>query len=260
VAETAAGLQQALAQVRKERVHTTMLIEVLALLVFLAMAFAFVFREEGDRLNPWKDKADRFERALEEERRRSSALAKEILSLNAQINILEESIRRLEREEQGTLPANDSILVSKDVLKRTADKQANLEAMLEELTKQNALLRTQLAAARGKGGVDLPNCPVTAGFLVNVELLADGGFRTTRAWRPGADDAAAQVPGLGALASGSSLDRGRFLSLAGKVAGWGHSRPEPCGFRATVTERHSDVPLLKRQLGTVQQYFYVKWN
>jgi hypothetical protein len=252
--------EDALSRVRKERVHTTMLIEVLALLVFLSMAFAFVLKEEGDRLDPWKEKADRLEHQLAAQQRENASLRRQITSLQLEIDTLEASIRRLVAEHTGTLPPTGYVTLSTGEVSKWVGRHSNDQAMLEELRRENAALRAQLQAAHGKGGTDLPNCPVTAGFLLSIDVYGDGTFAAHPAWNSGAADIARRVPGVPSLSSGRQMDRSEFASLAGQVAHWGRGQPIPCGFRTKVTEHHGDLALYKRQVALVEQYFYVRRN
>lgn len=247
------------AEVRKERIHTTMLIEVLSLLVFMSMAFAFVMKEEGDRTNPWKEVADRYERQIKSLKVENKFLEARLFSLQRQIEALEASIKRLVAAHQGPLAANDKVVViPKAVFEGMSDKQGNSDQMVAELQREVASLRRRLQTVRGKGGVDLPNCPVTAGFLANVDLYGDGAFRVQPTWNKGAVDAAVKVPGLIALTSGKLLNRSQFQMYAGEVAQWGKKQAVPCGFRVRVLEHHVDLNLYKRQVGLVEQSFYVR--
>ena len=250
----------AVSRIRKERVHTTMLIEVLALLVFLSMAFAFVLKEEGDRVNPWKEKADRLEQQLAAERRETTQLRQRVNSLAQQVEALEASIRRLVAQHTGTLSPTDWVTIPRSELAKGTDKLSNAQAMLDELRHENSILRARLDTTRGKGGTDLPNCPVTAGFLLSVDVYGDGSFVAHPAWNAGAADSARQVPGVAAITSGRSLDRNAFGGLAAQISNWGRAQATACGFRAKVTEHHGDLGLYKRQVALVEQYFYVRRN
>ena len=244
-------------RVRKERIHTTMLIELLALLVFMSMAFAFVMKEEGDRVNPWKEKHDKVAAELRQAERRIVELRREVLTLSAKTRQMEAYIRRLLAAHEGPLPSNDRLApISREQYEDLMGKAGNDDAMLQELQRGNADLRAQLSAAKG-GGTDLPKCLVTPGYLLSIELLAGGDYRVSPDWAAGAEDVVRQVPGAMELAAGGSFGRDRFLALAGQVAGWGKAQPVPCGFRVRVRENHGDLGLYKRQLRTVEQYFYV---
>jgi hypothetical protein len=256
VSVSAPPADDAAIRIRKERIHTTMLIEVLALLVFMAMAFAFVVKEE-ERANPWREKAEKLERELAAARVENAELHRRIASLEAQNQALEDSLRRLVGKRDGTVPANDQVFIAKAVLDKLTDRLANAEAMVGELQRDNAGLRQKLAGPKA-GGIDRPVCTVTAGYLVSMDLLGDGGYRVRGAWNRGAN--VSQIPGLGGLDAGQVMTPAQFRTFAARIAEWGRSQPQPCVFRANALASHGNLRLYLRQLGVAEQYFYVHKN
>lgn len=243
----------ALVRVRKERVHTTMLIELLALLVFLAMGFAFLSREERDvsRLTLLNEQ---LRVDLAESVARIGALEREKRQLRIQVALLEESLRRFQSEHGGTLVANDSVVLSRRHFEEVSAGMSNNAAMLSESQMENALLRQQL----GRGGSDLPRCPVTPGYFVAIDLM-DDGFLVRPAWSANASVAASRVTGASALASARPLSRAEFQRLAGQVRNWGRAQQPPCAFRATVRRQHRNFELYDQQRRLAAQYFYTPW-
>lgn len=236
---------------RKERIHTTMLVELLALLIFLAFAFAFAMKEEGDRLNPWKQKYDKIVIELAEAKATIADQRHELRALSAKISSLEASIRRLAAAHDGPLAANDKLI---PLPKAEYDKLLNDRALLVALQTENTSLRSRLS----NGGTDRPNCLVTPGFLISVELLADGAMRVRPAWTPQARTSVAEVTGALALGEGGRMTSQQFAARAAQVDQWARSRTPSCGFRARVSESHGNLTLYKRQVRTVEQYFYVR--
>jgi len=255
----AGAVADAAARLRKERVHTSMLIELLSLLIFLSMAFAFVMKEEGENLNPWKEKYDRVAAELEAVKASNRWLRSRILHLDKEVLELKINLRRLLEVHKGTVRPNDQVLVPKDFVASISSQKANAEAVVEELQQENIRLRQQLAAARG-GGVDLPKCRIAPGFLFSIDLLGDGRYQVRPQWSAGAADAVAQVPGAMALARGGPFTREEFLAQSRRIRAWGRAQPVPCGFTALVTERHGRIGLYKQQVSTVEQSFYVRRN
>ncbi len=246
-------------RIRKERIHTTMLIELLVLLVFLALAFAFVTKDESS-VSSLQAKVDQLARDLGAARKQVSLLQLRNDELIAANRDLRQSLFRWMDRHQGTLAASDQpIVLPKSQFDKLTNRLGNADDMVKERQDENAKLRLQLAAARG-GGTDLPNCPVTAGFLIKVDLYGDGALVVHPAWNPGAADSVSQVPGALALASGGRLSGPEFQSRAAGVAAWGRSLATPCGFRAQVTEHHSNLTLYKTQVRAVERYFYVRRN
>lgn len=243
-------------RVRKERVHTTMLVEVLVLLIFMAMAFAFVTKDESktSRLQAEIDQLRADLKKADSELRDLNAANAALLEANA---ALKASLARWMNIPRQSLPANDQpVILPQTTFKNQIDQIQNLKAITAELIADNAGLRRQLARAKG-GGLDLPKCAVTPGFLISVTLLGDGEFVTKPLWIPVAASTAKAVPGLAALASSTARSQSDFGRLAAQVKSWGTSQLTPCAFTAIVTENHSNLGLYKRQISFVGRYFYV---
>lgn len=236
---------------RKDRIHTTMLIELLALLIFLAFAFAFAMKEEGDKLNPWKQKYDRVIVQLAEATKTIREQQHQLRVLEAKVVTLEASIRRLVAAHDGPLAANDRLI---PLTRGEYEKLLNDRALLAALQAENVGLRARL----NKGGTDRPNCLVTPGFLIGVELLANGNLRVRPTWTPEARTRVAEVPGALALGEGGSMSSQQFAARASQIDQWARRQTVPCGFRARVSESHGNLGLYKRQVRTVEQYFYVR--
>lgn len=236
---------------RKDRIHNTMLIELLALMIFLAFAFAFAMKEEGDRLDPWKQKYDQIAGELAQAKATIAKQLHQIRVLTAKVSSLEASIRRLAAAHDGPLAANDRLV---PLPRDEYDKLLNDRALLEALQSENAGLRARL----NNGGTDRPNCLVTPGFLINIELLANGGLRVRPAWTSEARARVTEVTGAVALGEGGTMSAQEFSSKASQVDRWARSQSQPCGFRARVSESHGNLTLYKRQVRTVEQYFYVR--
>lgn len=245
---------EAAVRMRKERVHTTMLIELLALLVFLALAYAFVSKDDSDRLNPWKTKYDESQRQLKAAKVQINGLLIEVNSLKQQVADIAETLRRFARDHKGTVASNDQLLISKDLYAIRMRELANAKAVAEQRQRENADLRDRLS---GKGGSDLPNCAVSPGaFIAAIELLPGDRYRVRPLWPESSKDAARDVDGLASLTGGRELSASEFIQFAQQVENWGDRQSPPCKFRVTVARRHSSLPLFERQLSVVEQRFY----
>lgn len=251
MADQAANAHANLLRVRKERVHATMLVEVLALLIFLAMAFAFVLRDEAVRTpNYWKRQ---YEQALVQVRE----LRRENAQLRTQIAELEQFNRQLLRQVYGTLPSNDTVTLTRDQWRELVNRSANAEQIVTSQQREIAQLRERLA---GRGGSDLPNCTVSpTTFIVRIELLA-GGYRAQGLWPAESAGAVAAVPGLRELASGRVLSQSEFRTLGSRIRTWSRAQPVPCNFRAQAVLRHGSLPLYRSQQAAVGNVFYASYR
>ncbi len=239
-------------QIRKERVHTTMLIELLALLIFLAMAFAFVLKEEGDRANPWKEKHDQVLAQLHLAEQKIAGLRKDMRVMKIKLESLEQTLRSILAAGPLAAQANDQVVLSKREFDKLAAALANSEAVIVEQGKANDDLRGRI-----KGGVGLPACTVTAGSLMRIHLLSDGAFRAEPSWRAGATDTVRKIPGLAQLTSGSSLSAGSFRTYSAQVLQWGKSQSTKCMFRVRAVRDHNDAQKFNAQVKVLESAFYV---
>lgn len=249
--DLSAKAADAAVRARKDRIHNTMLIELLALMIFLAFAFAFAMKEEGDRVNPWKQKYDAIALQLDRAKRTIADQRSEIRVLTAKVASLEASVRRLVAAHDGPLAANDKLIPLPQV---EYDKLLNDRALLNGLQAENAGLRAKLNG----GGTDRPNCLVTPSFLISVELLSDGSLRVRPAWSSEARARVSEVTGAIALGEGGRMTTQQFAQLGSQVDGWARAQAPACGFRARVSESHGNLTLYKRQVRAVEQYFYVR--
>ena len=239
-----------LLRLRKERVHSTMLVEVLALLIFMAFMFAFVLRDEASSTNIWKVKHDRVVAELQVARRENA-------QLNRQVRELERANRQLLRDITGTIPANDTLVITEAQWQELINKLANAEAVVEKQQRDNAVMQERL---NGRGGSDLPNCTVSpTTFIVRIDL-SQSGYRVTPKWPASAASSVAEVPGLTALASGRTLSNSEFRRLAGQVKAWGRAQPVPCNFRAEVHPQHNAMSLYRAQQNAVGDTFYASYR
>lgn len=230
--------QADLLRLRKERVHSTMLVEVLALLIFMAMTFAFVLRDDALRTNPWKQKHDQVAAELKLVKAENGQLRRQNNEL-ARIN------RQLLRGISGTIPANAMAISAEDWAE-----------LLRKLEAAEAAADHWRGQVEGRGGVDLPNCTgFGTNFIVRIDLVG-GGYQVTPKWPTSAGAAAAKVNGLTALASGRTLSTGEFRRLANQVKAWGRSQPQECNFRAEVFTRGGVITVAQQNI--VGDAFYTR--
>jgi hypothetical protein len=254
----AGGSAEAILRVRKERLHSTMLIEILTLLVFLSIGYALVSRAEM-AAQPMLDKIARLEQEIRLKNHEIRDLRVRVRGLEIANAQLAESLRRFAAQLHGTLPANDRVVVlPQDQFTAITTELANKTALLDEKQRDNSGLRAKLVAA-GKGGTDLPNCTVAAGLLLAVDLEGDGSFTGHPLWAATAVDRVRDVPGLSALATGRNLSRAQFQALAQQVQSWGRAQSPQCGFRVKVKAMHSNLSKYLDQHRFVARFFYTAW-
>jgi hypothetical protein len=245
-------------RLRKERLHTTMLIELLALLVFMAMAFAFVSRET-EEANPMADRIDQLERLLRERDQRIRQLRIEVRNLREINEQLGESLRRLLNDPRTPLRANSRLVMLPEArFNEMIADLANQNEIIRARQEENSSLRSRLTAS-GRGGAGLPNCPVASGFLVSITVTGDDGFVVAPLWAATARPAVARIPGAIELTSGGRLNRTTFRRLADQLRRWGVAQNPACSFRARIRASHGNLALFQQQHRVAAQYFYMAW-
>ncbi|MCE3288751.1 MAG: hypothetical protein K0R83_763 [Caulobacter sp.] len=255
MSEPPAIVADAAARTRKDRIHGAMLIEVLVLLVFLAMTFAFLGKP---RVDPKDKQIADLKLEVSRLKRQVSELSVWALELEKANQSLAAELRRYKADPNSIPSASDrfATLEKLELRKLVADR-ANKSAIIDEQQKTIASQNARLRAA-GKGGADLPPCSVTPGYLISVDLLAGGRFKARAAWTSDAAGAVSAVPGVQALVDAGPMSRDAFLERARPIYDWGRAQSVPCGFRAEVRETHGDLTLYKSQVSTVERFFYVR--
>lgn len=240
-----------LLRARKERVHSTMLVEVLALLIFMAIAFAFALRDDALRTNPWKVEHDKKAEQLK-------LAQKEIRTLKRQVHELEVANRQLLRMHLGVIAANDHFSVSKKRWDELIARLVNAEAVIANQQAQNAAINAKL---KGTGRRDLLNCPVSGdSYVVAIDLYRNS-LRVTPKWSAAAAPAAAEVDGLVALADGRSMSLADFKRRAAPIKAWGLRQATPCGFSAIIYVRESySTSILIPQQNIIDGPFYTAYR
>lgn len=241
-------------QNQNEQVVTFTLVELLTSLVFIAMIFAIVLRTEALKdLDPSRENMLRLRQSLEKSQRELRAAKLEIATLQAELEAQRSLVRRLMAESGRPLPANDVVVVPKDIYERSrnasavaADQQGQIRDLLE-----------QIAALRGGGSVTRPYCTTNSGYLLSVQLNGDGTISPNPSWPAIAAGEVAKIDGIDALSGGARMSRNGFAIAAGRVDRWARSRPVPCAFRVRVTRSHGNLSLYLQQLAAVEQHFYV---
>ena len=232
-------------RVRKERVHATMLIELLSLLIFLSMAFAFIQKEEA--------LATPAQQQLGEARREIRELRAELRTLQARLIFLEEANRLLRSSIDGPLsPTDTRLALPEDFYEETADSIVNNQQLIDQLQRENESLRRRISG----GGTDLPRCLVAPGFLYRIYVGANDTYQVEANWPDTAQGAVEQVPQAVAFGTGRSMSRTEFMRTAEAIQAWGRSQSPACGFTVEVFARHENLRLYVRQQQTIGRFFY----
>lgn len=258
----AAAAEAAQIGIRRERVHTTMMIELFVLLVFMAIAFGFFQREESgpSALDTLRNTIAVLEQKLGERDAEVSDLRRQLRLMQQKYETVAEANRRLLNRDI-TLQGNETIRLSKKQYDELFEQLNRVERERDAARATSGYLQAELNrlnAKDGRGGKDLPPCEVNTGYLVVIDFLPGGGVRVRPNWTAAEAPAVGAIPGLSHLASSRPLSIAEFRRYAGQVQAWGKSqRPIPCAFRARWTRLHGNADQADRQRRVVGQYFYL---
>ncbi|MEP9360388.1 hypothetical protein [Sphingomonas sp. KR3-1] len=254
-----AAAAEAMLRIRRERVHTTMLIELFVLLVFLAIAFAFFQKDpRHTAVDQLRSQIDKLESQLKDAKADISRLRGEREAFKRKYEEVAEANRRLINQVTGTAVANDRIMLTRTQYDQVMERLNALALQLDASQAQSKFLQAKLDADPNSHGKDLPPCEVNAKFLLTIDMLGNGNFRVHPAWAPSEAAGLAAVPGLTDLTGSSALTPAKFRSYAGQIKQWGmNQRPIPCGFRAKWERLHANPDLSDKQRNLISQYFYI---
>lgn len=188
------------------------------LLVFMAMAFSFLSREEDLREVPAiKKELDEARQENRTLRAQVQKLQRERAEIIADRDKLRAEVEDLKRQLNELLPdapppvasSGPKILVPEARFRWFQARVGSLEKSARELQLENGALRKQIGA---KGGIGLPRCIVTSGFLLDLTLLPDGSVSGSPAWDEAAKPVASSLPGIQLLSSGQPLTHTQFVA------------------------------------------------
>lgn len=239
-----AMLAQQRRQRRRDRLLMMTLIELLAIMVFVAMAYALASRNEAEISTDWKAKYEASQREL------ADAKAS-IVELRAQVEEARAAAAALAQAYDGEpLPVNPDEAWA-EVLERARTASQTQQ-------QQAAAQQARIAAALdGKGAFGVPRCPVPT-WAMTVLLYADDTLQAIPAWRPGEVTSVEQMPAIAELVGAGRISRDRFSALSSQV-NIQSGKFDGCvlGVTARPAERYFH-DLYIRQVNQLDQWFAVK--
>jgi cell division protein FtsB len=255
-------------RIRRQQIVNLSITELMLLLVFMAVTFSFLSKEEDLQDVP------QIQKELEDTKAKNHSLEEQIKNLNEERAILvrnldsaRDKIAGLERQLQELLPdapppvPNNakSVSVPETTYKWLQARVTSFEKIARDLQAENAALRKQIVGEGGRAP-GLPVCIVTSGYLLTFNFLRDGSISGDRAWDTAADSVASKIPGVMALSSGHPLLLNQFRLAAAEVKKWGLSQAQPCTFRVREKRETTDIEVFDKQLAAAESAFYVKRN
>jgi hypothetical protein len=203
------------------------------LLVFMAIAFSFLARDEGLRDIP------RIEKELKEAR--------------AEITRLKKANKNLERDLE---KARNDLDALKRFLKRIGfnDKTLTPEGPTIYVPGfGDYILDKKAGKAPGR-----PMCRLAATYLLTVTLLPDFKVKPERAWAEVDEASLSGYRGLEVLGSGMPMSLAEFELAARQLQADVKQGAEDCVFAVSVRRATKDADEFDKELRVVERYFYVR--
>lgn len=237
-----------------DQIVTFTLVELLTALVFIAMLLALVLKTEAlASLDPARENVRRLQEELASTTASLRRAEAKVRGLEDELAAQRSLVRRLMSEAGKPLPANDYVVVEQE----RYDAVRNAQAVAEEQQDTILGLQKQIAALKGGASLTRPSCTTNSGYLLTVQLNADGTFSPRPTWPEIANQSVAKIDGIGAFRSGSRMSRGSFAAASQRIDQWARAQRVPCAFRVKVTSSHGNLALYLSQLAVVEQSFYV---
>jgi hypothetical protein len=230
--------------------------ELLLLLVFMAVAFAFLSKEEDLREIPLiKKELEEIKQENQTLRAKNAALIAERDELRERVAYLDQRLKELLPEGLPPAANNEPMAqIPESQLRSLRAQNRNLDKIARELQGENASLRRQVD---GKGA-GWPRCIITNGFLLTLALYGDGSISGAAAWDEAVTSIASKLPGIFSLSSGTPLSKSQFINAGNELIGWANSQDPPCRFSVKLTRLHSNINLYESQLNEVEMFFYAR--
>lgn len=218
-------------RVRRAQVVSLSLTELMLLLVFMAIAFSFLAKEESQREVPkLQARLDAALRETDRLEREKAELTQKLADAVQDDERLRQFLERVQIDSETLRPRGDSITIDSSHV---------------------YTLATTVARAPGH-----PQCSLTGRYLVRLQLLSGGQIRGTRLWDRKDASLVANLPGLAALSSGQSLSLADF-GAAAKAVHEASLKSNNCVFAVETIRRTKDADLFDAELRAVERYFNV---
>jgi len=217
-------------QSRRAQIVSLSLTEIMLLLVFMAVTFSFLAKEESEKKGP--DLKNALTNALSER----NTLRHDVAALEDRLATAAPEVERLTRFlnqsaiDPATLkPKGSTIVINGQTFVRT-----NMEGK-----------------APGH-----PICALGSTYLLNVSLLSAGQVLVTKNWSDADAGRVAKLPGLDALVSNTSLTLKAFTIAAASLKDYS-LKINACVFAVKVKRVTNDAGAFDDELRAVEEYFDV---
>jgi hypothetical protein len=218
------------AQFRRAQIVSLSLTEIMLLLVFMAVTFSFLARDESEKQGP--DARVALTNALSER----DTLRRDVADLEDKLATAAPEVERLT-----------------SFLKQSAIDPATLKPHGSTIViNGQTFVRTNM---EGKAPGH-PVCALDSTYLLNVSLLSGGQIQGRKNWTDADARRVAGLPGLDVLSSNAPLALKAFAAAAGTIRDYG-LKTNDCVYAVKVKRATNDAGAFDDELRAVEQYFDV---
>jgi hypothetical protein len=219
-----------LSHIRRAQIVSLSLTEIMLLLVFMAVTFSFLAKEESEKKGP--DLKGALNNAL------------------AERNTLRHDVANLEDRLATTAPELERLT---SFLRQSAIDPATLKPRGSTIViNGQSYVRTNM---EGKAPGH-PICALGSIYLLNVSLLSGGQVRAQKNWTDTDTRRVAGLPGLDVLSSNARLALKAFAAAAGMLKDYS-LKTNDCVFAVKVKRETNDAGAFDDELRAVEEYFDV---
>lgn len=246
-------------RLRRQQIVNLSMTELMILLVFMAVTFSFLAREEDlVEIPAAQVRIAELEASLQQAKHDIAVLQKKLQEADAENERLRRALDRLRPVTPTPNPGQPAMVsVPEPTWRQLQAENESLKRIVAQQQKDIADLRRQIKD-QGNKAPGLPRCIVTSGFLLTITLQPDGYFRGSKAWDTGAEQQALALPGIERLSSGASLSTAEFRTAATELRKSGEAQEIPCRFTVLVKRETVNVDQYERQLNLLDEMFYYR--
>lgn len=217
-------------QFRRAQIVSLSLTEIMLLLVFMAVTFSFLAKEESEKKGP--DLKGALSNALAER----NTLRHDVAALEDRLATATPEVERLTRflRESAIDPATLKPKSSTIVINGQSYVRTNVEGK-----------------APGH-----PICALASTYLLNVSLLSGGQVQASKNWSDADSPHVAGLPGLAVLSSNAPIALTTFAAAAGLLKDYS-VKTKDCVYAVKVKRATNDAGAFDDELRAVEQYFDV---
>jgi cell division protein FtsB len=262
-------------RLRRQQIVNLSITELMLLLVFMAVTFSFLSKEEGrNEVSIFQKENEELKAANALLHKRIDELEDESQKLVAERDQARRELEELRQEFKDFLPdagapkpnSDPLVAVHRSAIMSFSARIKQLEGQAQQVEARNQTLEKDKADLESKNrqllvivgkAPGLPLCASPKGYLLTLTINADGTITGAKLWSADAEETALALPGISVLSSGQDLQGSEFDKAATKLQGWEDAQSDPCRFRIRLKRLTRDADLFDKQLHLVERFFYV---